>query len=278
MIFALTLLCAGVLHAETGRVLVKIAGIQGESRVSGFEGWINARSIGLEGPVSGKGFGSMGIVKEIDASTPKLLMASVKGTVIREVSLVLQEAVDGKLEILAVLKLRDVRIVDVEQRGDGTGVVEKYKLDYASILFSYPTDDLGDTPKFVDLGDSVDTDLDGMPDRFEDFYGLNKAVKDGDLDSDKDGLSNYSEFKLGFNPKSAQSFFSALGTRDARDPGQFRVSWEAKPGLSYDIYGTEQLGVPFKLIQRVSAEDFTGKWDVGIGGSRRFYQVRPVIE
>ncbi|YCM42307.1 type VI secretion system tube protein Hcp [Verrucomicrobiaceae bacterium 227] len=275
---AFALLLGGVARAQSGRVLAKFDGIQGESRVSGFKGWVDARSIGLEGPVSSKGFGSMDIVKEIDASTPKLLLASVKSATIREVSVIFLEPIDDKLEVLAVLKMRDVRIAGVAQEGDGEVVVEKYKLDYGSILFSYPSDNEEDTPKFVDLDDSVDTDLDGMSDRFEDFHGLDKNVNDADLDSDKDGLSNYAEFRLGFNPKSARSFFTALGSRDDKVPGQFKVSWEAKPGLSYDIYGTEKLGTPFEFIQRVSAKDFEGKWNVGTGGSRRFYQVRPVIE
>ena len=279
LICALTLLLCGVLQAQTGKVFVKVTGIEGESRVRGFEGWIEARSIGLDGPVSGKGFGSMAIAKEMDASTPKLLLASVKGVVIREVSVVLLENAGGTPEVLAVLKMRDVRIAGAQQQGDGeNGVVENYKLDYGSILFSYPTDDEADTPKFVDLDDSVDTDLDGMSDRYEDFHGLDKTVNDADLDSDKDGLSNYTEFRLGFNPKSAQSFFKAFGTQDAKEPGQLKVSWEAKPGLSYDVYGTQDLGKPFQFIQRVSAKDFEGKWNVGTSGSRWFYQVRPIIE
>ncbi|MDB4792739.1 type VI secretion system tube protein Hcp [bacterium] len=275
----LAMLLAGMLRAQDRTVFLKIGDIAGESRVAGFEGWIEARSIGLEGPVFGKGFGSMGVAKEMDASTPKLILANVKGSVIREVSVVLQKPTNDGLTVLAVLKLRDVRISRVEQVGGREGrVLEKYLLDYGSILFSYPTDDVEDKPKFVDLDDSVDTDNDGMSDRFEDFYGLDKTVNDALLDSDKDGLSNYAEFRLGFNPKSARSFFSALGSRVPAKPGEFKVSWEAKPGLSYDIYGTDKLGVPFKFIKRVSAEDYEGKWNVGTQGSSMFYQVRPVIE
>ncbi|MDA7881972.1 hypothetical protein N9A94_06665 [Akkermansiaceae bacterium] len=46
----------------------------------------------------------------------------------------------------------------------------------------------------------VDTDTDGMPDSYENIYGLNPAVNDADLDLDNDQLTNIEEFNLGTFP------------------------------------------------------------------------------
>ena len=46
----------------------------------------------------------------------------------------------------------------------------------------------------------VDSDLDGMPDSYENTYGLNPAVNDADLDLDSDMLTNLEEFNLGTLP------------------------------------------------------------------------------
>ena len=46
----------------------------------------------------------------------------------------------------------------------------------------------------------VDTDLDGMPDSYENIYGLNPGVNDADLDLDNDLLTNIEEFNLGTFP------------------------------------------------------------------------------
>jgi len=45
-----------------------------------------------------------------------------------------------------------------------------------------------------------DSDGDGMPDAYENIYGLNPLVNDAADDPDKDGLSNLEEYKLGSNP------------------------------------------------------------------------------
>ncbi len=46
----------------------------------------------------------------------------------------------------------------------------------------------------------VDTDGDGLPDSWEEFFGLNPLVNDADDDTDGDGQSNFEEYLKGTNP------------------------------------------------------------------------------
>ncbi len=48
--------------------------------------------------------------------------------------------------------------------------------------------------------DLADTDGDGIPDWWEELYGLDAQVADGSLDSDGDGWSNLAEYRNGTNP------------------------------------------------------------------------------
>src|SRR3989344_1536643 len=48
--------------------------------------------------------------------------------------------------------------------------------------------------------ENKDTDLDGMPDFWEEQYGFNINVDDSSLDKDEDGLANVQEYTFGSNP------------------------------------------------------------------------------
>lgn len=73
------------------------------------------------------------------------------------------------------------------------GSKEFYGLSFASRSSQYQLD-------LLIAGDSTDSDSDGLPDWWEDLYGLNPALADSDTDFDNDGWNNLQEFRLGGNP------------------------------------------------------------------------------
>ncbi|WP_457598340.1 putative Ig domain-containing protein [Hydrogenimonas sp.] len=62
----------------------------------------------------------------------------------------------------------------------------------------------------LDPDESVDTDGDGMSDRFERENGLNPLVDDADLDSDNDGTSNIQEYLNGTDPGDPSSYVAYI--------------------------------------------------------------------
>lgn len=79
----------------------------------------------------------------------------------------------------------------------------------------------------------VDTDGDGIPDAWEQMYGLNPLdARDGLLDTDHDGLNNFKEYVAGTNPTNAQSAFAFIRiTPDVL--GGIRVEWSSVSNRVY---------------------------------------------
>lgn len=79
----------------------------------------------------------------------------------------------------------------------------------------------------------VDTDGDGLPNWWEDQYGLDKNVNDAALDSDGDGASNLSEYLAGTKPDDAASAFRVVSFQ--RETNNTRITWTTVLGKSYRV-------------------------------------------
>lgn len=119
----------------------------------------------------------------------------------------------------------------------------------------------------------TDTDLDGIPDGWELYYGLNRNVADPNLDTDGDGMSNLMEYIAHTNPTTASSAFKISS---AQKPGasNFTLTWQSVAGLTYLVQSSSSPAGPYTTIQTVpSAGDETTSATVPTTGGRMFFRV-----
>jgi hypothetical protein len=80
----------------------------------------------------------------------------------------------------------------------------------------------------------VDSDGDGMPDWWEDQFGLIKTnAADATLDLDGDGASNADEFRAGTLPNNSNSVFRIVALQ--REAANLRLTWTTVGGKSYRV-------------------------------------------
>jgi hypothetical protein len=88
-----------------------------------------------------------------------------------------------------------------------------------------------------------DTDHDGLPDFWEDAYGLAAGdPSDRDLDSDHDGVSNWREFIAGTDPTNPASYLRVDLTLT---PGSASVQFNAASNKTYSVQYTDALRTPW---------------------------------
>jgi hypothetical protein len=126
----------------------------------------------------------------------------------------------------------------------------------------------------------VDSDSDGLPDWWEDRYGLDKHnPADAALDADSDGVSNLNEFLGGTNPTNAASYlhFTAI----TPESGGLRLTWTTVGGKSYVVQTNAALSGPFGDLSASIAVPGAGESVTNFvdpfaltNGSRRFYRMR----
>ncbi|MDA0207083.1 MAG: pectate lyase [Acidobacteria bacterium] len=101
----------------------------------------------------------------------------------------------------------DRRIIEETRRGEATYEGTGYKEAHPEIDASRPSgiidspQDVGGWPELAALPAPSDSDNDGMPDAWEEKFGLDPRVAaDPTLDSDRDGYTNIEEFLNGTDP------------------------------------------------------------------------------
>ena len=78
----------------------------------------------------------------------------------------------------------------------------------------------------------IDSDLDGIPDDWENTFGLDVSSSNVNTDSDGDGFTDYAEYVSGTNPINKNEYFSHFG---AYHNGQFLLQFDTKVGRTYTL-------------------------------------------
>jgi hypothetical protein len=95
------------------------------------------------------------------------------------------------------------------------------------------------TPGFNGASLSPDRDNDGMPNEWEQLYGLNPDdPSDADIDSDNDGLTNVQEYRAGTNPKLASSRFELYVQQEG---AAAELGFDAVSGKTYTVLFCDDL-------------------------------------
>lgn len=125
----------------------------------------------------------------------------------------------------------------------------------------------------------VDTDADGLPNWWEDQFGLSKNnAADATLDLDGDGASNLNELLAGTRPNDAVSIFRITALQP--EAGDLRITWTTVGGKSYVVQTNGDASGGFAdSSPRISAsgagESVTNVVvPNGTANGRRYYRVR----
>ncbi|MEM8952870.1 MAG: choice-of-anchor Q domain-containing protein [Verrucomicrobiota bacterium] len=147
----------------------------------------------------------------------------------------------------------------------------------------------------IDIGamemgdDGVDTDMDGITDEWEVFYGLNENdPNDAALDLDGDGQTALEEHLAHTLPNSSSSTLKSRSLASTAAPGtgaltSVKVDWDSVPGVTYEIWHSTDLGQsdPWEL-EAVVPGKFNGTFTEAVlnnpsilANRNAFFEIRP---
>lgn len=141
LLIALTLLLIGNAAFAQTAIYVDVAGIKGESTDKSHPNTIAASSFSFavaNTNGSSPKFSDITISKNVDRSSPLLLLGSAQGTNIATVNLYAQKSVGGTPTDYYVIKLTDVKVTSVAQSGSAGGApIETVSFSYGKIEIDY---------------------------------------------------------------------------------------------------------------------------------------------
>lgn len=269
--------------------------IKGEATALGHVDWIEiegfgtstGRAITRNGGITATGIPAISeitLTKRLDRASTALFKAAVVGTPYPKVTLDL----NGGTTPLARIELEEVLLSGqsfATSSGEEFRPSESITLNFTKITFTYILPDSRTLFTAYDLETSTatsggttarpDSDSDGLPDAWENTYGLAVGSNDSGGDPDSDGFTNLQEYQLGTHPKSGSSFFKATLTMSPATPGFHQLTWNSVAGKTYVIEWTPQLGSPFTTLRTVTATAATTTDNVAKTGTLGFYRVRP---
>jgi type VI secretion system secreted protein Hcp len=212
-------------------------------------------------------FHSLDITKPIDSATPKLMLACVRGRPLDRAVLILRKRGQSPVEFYRII-LENVFVTSVQNSGpSGGNPSENLTLDYTRIgveyfqitpkgapgdRFEFAWDIANNRPSGVTFPAAVDADADGLPDVWENQYGLDPAKNDADLDPDGDGATNFEEYIAGTSPIDANQVLRAKLDLSPASGGT-TLTLLTVPGKTYRILTSDNITGPFQPTQTLQA-------------------------
>ena len=297
-------------------IFLKIQGVEGESQDSAHANEIDVLAwawgmsqsgtmhLGGGGGAGLPNFQDLSITKYVDKSTPKLMTAIGAGNHYNSAELVVRKAGASALEYYT-LTMTDVLVTSLTTGGSGgeDRLTENISLNfgkmnvtYIQVLHAKPVEydwDIvantggstgGGGTTYTDtdndgLADPVDPDddNDGMPDTFEQQYGLNRLVKDAHKDLDGDTLTNLEEWYVGTDPSNKDSVFKST---ISYEPGSHiaTLSWPSVAGMDYRVMTATSLTNTF-LSMGVYSSDGNDTTSIPISqdAAMRMFRIEAII-
>lgn len=132
----------------------------------------------------------------------------------------------------------DALFPEAPWNSDG-GYINANKLTSEGKIFYTRYDAYNLPASILVLTPDQDSDGDGMPDDWEEFYGFNPNLNDANLDSDGDGTNNLGEFLLRSDPHAVPDYNPENELIDTRpgvdtDGDGIPNNWEVVNGMNYE--------------------------------------------
>ncbi|HOX04177.1 MAG TPA: hypothetical protein P5555_09255 [Candidatus Paceibacterota bacterium] len=119
-----------------------------------------------------------------------------------------------------------------------------------------------------------DDDNDGMPDLYEQQYGLLAFLNDASLDKDGDGLTNLEELQIGTSPADPDSVLKATLSYTTGEPAA-QLTWHGAAGRQYEVQTGDDIDQPFATLGTFqAAADGPIAVPVPPSTARRFFRIR----